>query len=801
MNDYERRFKRSLQKLTVPLWYTDAIPSSTIPNSSSKQSIISTPSIPWKTYYRQTQRTPEIIHLQHPYNYRSCRSSLATSPSPSIHSWHPNHMIEGMTFSLLKPSTSRRHQKYEKGIDRVSKSSRWYQPTQFIDNQTTNSQTGTIKTSTSIRHNQQSTTNNHYDAPKFYYNNDDDESLIFKSNCLVTNGSPENILVNRPTNNVIANDKQQDNHLNSNESQIMPMAEIQEAFSHLESKDLNDKAEDKRSLFIDKTRPKTDLSLSNDQINYNVLLERTANNLVQAVLSDIYLLENHDDDDDDDEKNRGVRELSDDENGLRELDENDMNDTDEFIVFATNADISDEDQLSHTPRCSLNRLYTFSRPHNYNHGSSNNMDSSKQTTSEQNSPGSREDQDEEQTISLQSNTTNDQSYEKFFHSTPMYHHLIEKQDITLPTFIDRIICPSNRYSSTHQSDEGVNEETARIGRFLLNSIPIPLIEDIRELSPTLTSNELILSDTEYIITDQDNNYDSTYEDSQRHEQRIIQEQHEELQNNVRRDSAYSSNQERIDVQQSYYEPLFECHSGYSFLQSDFLTPNISSVQSTTDEAYESEPTTMSSSIATTTHVHPDLEHEFEYPAPPPPVPDRRLKPAHLKSTTIPTKARMIKKDNIDSAGYSVIQKPKPSPLIAIQQLITSTANNSTVSSAKTMSSRHYCGSIPIANEVTQSSLNSFTPVKTNEQSKEKKKEKRTSKTLNCLHPSTADEHNNKRNLLAKLPLPSSSNKTKIKKQKLITNIDEATNGLAIRLPAPVSNGHDSIDKQNLNRLI
>lgn len=66
--------------------------------------------------------------------------------------------------------------------------------------------TGTIKTSTSIRHNQEATTNNHYDAPKFYSNNDD-KSLNLKSNCLVTNGICENILVNEPTNNVIANDK------------------------------------------------------------------------------------------------------------------------------------------------------------------------------------------------------------------------------------------------------------------------------------------------------------------------------------------------------------------------------------------------------------------------------------------------------------------------------------------------------------------------------------------------------------------------------------------------------------------
>ena len=285
-----------------------------------------------------------------------------------------------------------------------------------------------------------------------------------------------------------------------------------------------------------------------------------------------------------------------------------------------------------------------------------------------------------------------------------------------------------------------------------------------------------------------------------------------MQNNVRRDSAYSSNQERIDVQQSYYESLFECHSGYSFLQSDFLTPNISSVQSTTDEAYESELSSMSSSIATTTHVHPDLEHEFEYPVPPPPVPDRRLKPAYLKaspttttaattSTPVLTKPCLIKQNTVDSAGYSIIQKSKPSPLIAIQQLITSTANNSTASATKTMSSRHYCGTIPVSNEVTQSSINSVTPVKPNEQSKDKKKEKRTSKTLNCLHPATADEQDHKRHLLPKLPLSSLSNKTKIKKQKLIINIDEATNGLAIRLPAPTSNGSSSVDKQNFHKSV
>jgi hypothetical protein len=44
-------------------------------------------------------------------------------------------MMDGMNFSSLVPSsssTSRRHNKHEKGIERVTKSSRWYQPAQFI---------------------------------------------------------------------------------------------------------------------------------------------------------------------------------------------------------------------------------------------------------------------------------------------------------------------------------------------------------------------------------------------------------------------------------------------------------------------------------------------------------------------------------------------------------------------------------------------------------------------------------------------------------------------------------------------
>lgn len=131
LNDYERRFQRSLQKLTLPSWYTDNSPSLTVFNNS-KQSIISTTPTPWKAYDKDSQRVPEIFYVRYPQCSRSCRSSIATSPSPSVQSWHPNHLIEN----------SRRERKYKKGIERVSKSSRWYQPTQFTTNQPIDTQTG-----------------------------------------------------------------------------------------------------------------------------------------------------------------------------------------------------------------------------------------------------------------------------------------------------------------------------------------------------------------------------------------------------------------------------------------------------------------------------------------------------------------------------------------------------------------------------------------------------------------------------------------------------------------------------------
>lgn len=131
LSDYERRFQRSLQKLSIPSWYTDPIRSA---KSATKPAIS-----PSKHSSRETHRAPEIIHIPRPHSYRSCRSSLGTSPSPSAHSWHPNHFFDGMNFPSLLPSSSwssRRSNKYEKGIERVNKSSHWYQPTQFVTEKT-----------------------------------------------------------------------------------------------------------------------------------------------------------------------------------------------------------------------------------------------------------------------------------------------------------------------------------------------------------------------------------------------------------------------------------------------------------------------------------------------------------------------------------------------------------------------------------------------------------------------------------------------------------------------------------------
>ncbi|CAF1623781.1 unnamed protein product, partial [Didymodactylos carnosus] len=75
-------------------------------------------------------------------SYKSYRSS-ATSPSPSVHSWHHTVCNGGNTLSLMPHRSAttlptlmtialhQRH-KYEPGIERVSKTSKWYKPVEFI---------------------------------------------------------------------------------------------------------------------------------------------------------------------------------------------------------------------------------------------------------------------------------------------------------------------------------------------------------------------------------------------------------------------------------------------------------------------------------------------------------------------------------------------------------------------------------------------------------------------------------------------------------------------------------------------
>lgn len=150
-----------------------------------------------------------------------------------------------------------------------------------------------------------------------------------------------------------------------------------EPSTRIELDEVTDEQHDNRSLSMksNKLIPSiTNLPSSIEKSDDNDLLERVANDLVESVLADVLLIAHHDDEDD---KNSGVRELSEDESGLRELDENDMNDTDEFIVFGTKAEIADDDQISNIPRNSLNKLYTFSRT---NH---NGIDHMKSTNSNQ----------------------------------------------------------------------------------------------------------------------------------------------------------------------------------------------------------------------------------------------------------------------------------------------------------------------------------------------------------------------------------------------------------------------------------
>ena len=282
------------------------------------------------------------------------------------------------------------------------------------------------------------------------------------------------------------------------------------------------------------------------------------------------------------------------------------------------------------------------------------------------------------------------------------------------------------------------------------------------------------------------------------------------------DSGYSSYHDRLHTHQSLtpsvsitdqspYESLSECYSGYSTLQNDSLRrlkaplmSNVSSVQSTTDEAYDSELTktpspcslTMDATSTSKRYVHPELEHEFEYPSPPPPVPDRRLKPAHLRPPAPKTKPRSRQSRSAhDSLHDDRAGSSSTSPLVAIQHLISSPSNDSSSSSSRTMSSRHYCGSIPIGNDLSTASDYSKAKIKSN-------KEKRNTYASDSLPSSTMDDRQQPPSLFSR----SSSTKNKSKRSST-SYFDEATNGLPVRLPASPPNGHDASDKSHPTRFV
>ena len=201
------------------------------------------------------------------------------------------------------------------------------------------------------------------------------------------------------------------------------------------------------------------------------------------------------------------------------------------------------------------------------------------------------------------------------------------------------------------------------------------------------------------------------------------------------------------------------------------------------------------SLTTPAYVHPDLEHEFDYPSPPPPVPDRRLKPAHLRPPPPPTKPRPSRQQPKNSNHYSKTKKTSASPLAVIQHLMASTPKDSPASSTRTLSSRHYCGSLPSANVPTTSSSNPQRKITTDEISKQN------SKISNGLNSPINDDNNNNRQLVTFTKSPSTS-LTKFKSKKPSSlYFDEATNGLPIRLPTSESDRHNLPNNKDLNRFV
>lgn len=81
---------------------------------------------------------------------------------------------------------------------------------------------------------------------------------------------------------------------------------------------------------------------------------------------------------------------------------------------------------------------------------------------------------------LQTSPNVEQLLNKFVPSPIIYQPKNEQKHIFLDQFIDEILRPSKSQLAKFQSNEGVSEETARIGRLLLASIPTPFIENFHD---------------------------------------------------------------------------------------------------------------------------------------------------------------------------------------------------------------------------------------------------------------------------------------------------------------------------------
>ena len=130
------------------------------------------------------------------------------------------------------------------------------------------------------------------------------------------------------------------------------------SYGRVELEEITDDEDPEKCSSIKKISQSSVVEKIEDKPN-DGLLEQLAKDLVDSILVDVLRTVNGPED-----VNVGVRELSDDENELRELDENDINGTDEFILFPTQTNEDDDKNDRQSPsqvRGSLNRLYTFAR--------------------------------------------------------------------------------------------------------------------------------------------------------------------------------------------------------------------------------------------------------------------------------------------------------------------------------------------------------------------------------------------------------------------------------------------------------